>query len=733
MIAKPHDMPSPGPRRGARTPRFPDRLLAEAVRAYERDGNEPLDEPAAVQAAAAASGGDAERWIVERARSLSIAGPIHEALRKIHRTTVLVLVLIGVVAILAGAGAARAAFGGREVNVFWGLSGLLGVQTLLLLVWALLMWRGAAALSGASLGGLVLGLGGRLARPLHRGRVHAAAFAGAAGVLGSGSIGRFTISAISHGAWVVFNSACVLLIVLMLSAWHYRFVWETTILSAETYAGLTRALAWLPRTLGFPVPEATQIAASEWAARPAGGDDEATRLAWSGFMVGTLVSYALLPRLFLFMLCLGGALRARRRFRLDADRPGYVRLRARLVPSSARIGIVDPEGAMPGLDESAAAAAAPAGRPGGGAPAFLGLEIDPGGAPWPPVVNGVRAADLGLVDASGDRRRVLEALAAAPRAPRAVVVVCSLTTTPDRGHRAFLAQLVHAAGAPVGLVLTGGETMRRRGDGAVVEGRVDDWRRLAGEAGVGGNRVVEVDLEHLTEASRANLAGLVGTAPVGAAPAPTRQVERAFALIVDHLHSWPAEPGPAERAELHREIALLHRAEHASWRSFLRAPSLDRLRADPAAALRAGAERVAGLLPPRLRASPRWAAAGAAAGALGCVAAATLVAPAAIGALPVWSSLGAVVAAVAGALPGVSRAGREASASSSRDEAVRAAAMFALLLELQGRPEAQITRVLDRTAGGDEGPGIGEVRAARAWLEGLRHRLDLALAAEEGA
>ena len=58
-----------------------------------------------------------------------------------------------------------------------------------------------------------------------------------------------------------------------------------------------------------------------------------------------------------------------------------------------------------------------------------------------------------------------------------------------------------------------------------------------------------------------------------------------------------------------------------------------------------------------------------------------------------------------------------------------AAALFAVLLELQGRDEATISRVLDRTF-----EGGGEVPAAqvRAFLDEIRHRLDLALAAEGG-
>ena len=310
------------------------------------------------------------------------------------------------------------------------------------------------------------------------------------------------------------------------------------------------------------------------------------------------------------------------------------------------------------------------------------------------------------------------------------MVVCSLTTTPDRGHRSFLDELTRAAGAPVCLVLTGGDALRRRGDGGQAGARVEDWRRLARSAGIGSDRVLEADLDHLTDVTESELARLVGTATGG--PAAARRIEPAFDLVVEHLDRWPGVPEPKAQAELHRQIASLYRREQESWRAFLGAPA--ELGGDVTAALRAGADRVVELLPSRLRMHPAWVAAGAVAGALGCVAAAALLAPAAITALPVWSALGAVVGAVTGASAARKddrRSAGQTDAEIGRADAVRAAALFALLLELQGHPEATITRILDRAIDGeDEGPGPATTEEVRRWLAGVRHRLDMALAEE---
>jgi hypothetical protein len=233
--------------------------------------------------------------------------------------------------------------------------------------------------------------------------------------------------------------------------------------------------------------------------------------------------------------------------------------------------------------------------------------------------------DLGLVDDRQDRQRILEQLSAPDAGPSMVVIVCGLTTTPDRGHGAFVDQVRQASGSPVALVLTGGEAFRRRGDSGLLEGRVEDWRALASDAGVTAEHVMELDLDHLTDASVAGLAELVGAGHGEVSGA--RRIESAFDLIADHVHRWKGDPDDKQRAKLHEAIAALYRSELSSWQTALGATA-ERLKDDLAGGLRSGAEGVVRVLPQRLKADARWIAAGAAAGALGCVAAAAFAAPA---------------------------------------------------------------------------------------------------------
>ena len=64
-------------------------------------------------------------------------------------------------------------------------------------------------------------------------------------------------------------------------------------------------------------------------------------------------------------------------------------------------------------------------------------------------------------------------------------------------------------------------------------------------------------------------------------------------------------------------------------------------------------------------------------------------------------------------------------------EAVAGAALFVLVLELQGRGETAITRLIDQVAGADEPPVMVDAESAQVWLDALRHRLEQALVLED--
>jgi hypothetical protein len=702
------------------------RLLAEAIRLHEDAQGRLINEPQA-DARARQIEGDLESRIIVRAQSLSIASSLMVAFHQLRNAFSLVIAIGLVMAAIAGATAAQVALGTQvnvPVNFFWVLGSILGVQTITLILWLIVITLKPGAIPTSSLGGIAFTVGRRIAQWLHKGPLHIAAFQAMGLVYARTAIGRWTLSAISHAFWLSFLTGCLALVILILSTKHYSFAWETTILSERTYIALTRTIAGLPEILGFMTPDARQIADSHW---PQNTESfEESREAWSGLLIGSIIAYGILPRAILLLLCLLIRQRAAVRFRLDMTLPGYRRLQSRLMPTAKSIGVVDPDTApeVARIEPSKAKEEALQANTQGPV-AIMGLEIDPPGSSWPPL-NEVEWLDLGFVDSRTERHRALEQITSATVAPRLIVVVCSVAVTPDRGTRSFVSELQRVSHIPVVLALTEGQRLRERGDGERIKQRIEDWRRLAADAQVSAERVIEVDLDHLTEASSNKLAAIVGThaCPVSHA----RHIEQSFALIVKHVEHWAGEPSVEQQAELHRAIAGLYRGEHQSWQTLLRARVSEG--GHKVEQLKTSANRMVALLPERLRGSPRWLAAGAMAGAMGCIAASALVAPAAITALPAWAGLGAAVSAI------IHLSGNSTSTDASRSAtvdlsgAVSSAALFALLLELQGYDEVTITRIIDRIALEEDLPAIDNAAGTRQWLDTLRHRFDLALIAE---
>ncbi|HVP73330.1 MAG TPA: DUF2868 domain-containing protein [Phycisphaerales bacterium] len=731
--------------------RFRDRLLAEASAAWEQLETAPVADHEANDLARQFEG-DFEHRLVRRAAALPAASTLADALHHVRSAVGLMIIAALIAALLGGIATARAVLGvprDEPVNIFHVLAATLLPQLALLALWLIVIFLPRSSgplLSIASLGGLVVRGGQWLAQRIHPGRAYAAAVAGLSRAFLRGGLGRWTFSSISHALWLAFNVGCLGMLVFLLSTRQYTFAWETTILSAETYRPLTHAVAALPKTSGFISPSDEQIASSRWEGVPL-QQSEGTSQAWSSLLVGSIVVYGLAPRLLLLGLSLGQRRTAKSRYRLDVDRPEFARLRGVLEPPAAMLGVVDADAGAraPVSPPRAARASGTMKRAAGGLPAIVGFELprSTDGNAWPPAVHGVRWHDLGMVDTREERQRAVAELSRAAQEPASLVIVCSLTTTPDRGVSTFLADLAGTVAHPPAIVLTGGQRLRERQTAdspesdhsrtSSFDARLADWRIVAGAAGIPEARMIEVDLDHLTQTSQSRLAAIAGASESVAAH--ERRIEPAFDLIARFAADAAAGKHMSDASALsvlHTEIARLYSDSAPRWRTLLRVPenAAALMPQNLGERLTAGARRFVDFMPDRLKRSPKWLAAGASAGALGCIAAAAMISPIAISALPIWSGLGAAIAAVM--QPTGTKAQAEVNGERSSggiDAAMRSAALFAMLLEMQGYQERTITRVLDAVVTDNDNANIDASRA-RLWLNDLRHRFDLALAKE---
>jgi hypothetical protein len=399
--------------------------LTETIRLREEHAG-PLDDLEANRLARAA-GGDLPSRIARRALWLAERDELTAALKHWLQGARLALVLLMIFAVLSGAGLAFAALGQTPVNVFWALGSLLGINMILLLSWALgLIFAGE---HGVTLGRLWLWLSEKFARDAKAAQLAPALLL----LLQRKKLNRWALGALVNGLWLLAMLSALILLLTLMATRRYGFVWETTILGADTFIHVTQALGYLPSLLGFNVPTEEMIRASGDRAL----DIESARQAWATWLVGVLVVYGVLPRLLLALLCLWRWNSGKAALRLDLNLPGYAQLRERLMPTSERLGVNDPEPAQLHRVESNIGERASEGA------LLVAIELDEQ-RPWPPALP-KNVSNAGILDSRESRHKLLEQLSRFP--PARLAIACDPRRSPDRGSLALIAELARNAGA----------------------------------------------------------------------------------------------------------------------------------------------------------------------------------------------------------------------------------------------------------------------------------------------
>ncbi len=708
---------------------YEDRRLALAAALWFADGGWSVqtDLAESITRAKETAGGDEARL-----KAFAERIPAKEALRtalnrfaSIERWLVAAIAGFAAMAGLASAHVLLDADRTTPVNVLWLLGVLLGPQLILLLAMIVVGWLASSG-SGISIAGsLVMNAWRWIVLKVARSPEDAAAATATLKSM-SGRMMNWRVGFISSLAWTLFNLASIGSLIWVLSTHQYTFCWESTWLSDNSAATVIKIFFAGPEAIGVGSVDDTAIASSRFdPSHPESFamQDEATRRMWAGLAVGAVAVYGFAPRALLAAMCLALWRRARQQGRIDSAEPAVAALLARISPTAINEGIrvkADPgEGALLPPVESESADRRPIGPP-----AVFRLEVPAEEWSARPFRS---AADLGPADSRDDRARVLKVLADGAYRPQRIIAVAPFTSNADRGIGAFLQSIHHAADAPLTILLTGGQAQRTRGGATSVEGRLETWQALAKSI---GTRVstMEVDLNHLTETSRAAIESLVA----GESTMGSHRSRLADALEVISLRSaeWKHAPSVEEQGRLHRKIAELYRNQSGSWLESIANKGTGLSASDMVSA----GERVLKLLPPSMRLDPRWLLAGAAAGALSCVAAAMTLSPAVIAGLPVWSMAGAAVSTVMKALKKPMEPVDDSDDQAIGD-VVRSAALAAVLYEAQGLPEAAIGRVLEQAFNGTgdpckPDPALGRSRQIEHWLAGVNVRAAEALSRE---
>lgn len=652
-----------------------------------------------------------------RLDSIASAQDAGDSLRKTIKgirgwKTALVIILMVLFSASGGLAAAGSLETGESglVNIFWLLGVVLGIQTILLLLWILLAIPGGGLLRRFSGGSLMISAIGTIARTftptgaknrIGRRRNIEAAAAAVMHVDFGGARTRWALSSITHLGWTVFNLGLLIAMLVILSVQRFDFGWETTIGNDAAFKEVGRVVSIAPAALGFTVPSEETFASarieSTTKAQPETPPSaEIDRKAFSGLLVGSVVVYGLAPRFILFVFCFAMWKRAIRRWRPDTGSAGFAPLRRWSDPSAVEVEIVLERSLSAEADREVTGTTLR--RTSGSA--ILGLELEPPSCGWPPPC-GATIVDLGVLSSREDRNACIRRIEVAETAPARMVVVVNLMTTPDNGMSRIVERL-HAAsdGALLKMVLTGGERFRRRVDAGGLAQRITDWRAIVDAPEIGGE-VVELDLDHLTAETRARLAEVV--TGKGRPELPEDQgrmvtLDAAFAEIAVHSRNWHGVPDQKELLALQRAVSSCAGAD--SQDRLIGIPDLTTIASDPAQALDQAAKRMKDLLPNDLKNSAKWCAVGATVGTLACLVTAGSVAPVVLSALPAWLATGAFSGGVLGLLQKDSEGTSEPDekeVASLRGEIIAAAALHAILLSMQGRGERAIQETLEKT------------------------------------
>lgn len=403
----------------------------------------------------------AKRLIQDNALDTALQQP-HKQYRRAHHICLATGVILG------GLAASQAVSGeSSTLNIYWLLAVLLGFNTISLLLWLSGVMLNLQSLSS----GIVAQLASWLPyRQKKEPTVASLAIQSWWESCLTGEVGKWRVSVLTHKFWLAYLAAGMVLLILLMLAKQYNFIWGTTLLPDNTLPKLTQILGAPLEAMGLTIPSDPQTIASRIGVIK---QDTETRTAWANFLIGVLLVYGFFPRL--LMLGVSRILQAwsERRFRLDLYLPYYIDLRQRLMAREIRAEIVD-------ADPMAGVKPAEVARPPenltlpANAQAF-GIELDQT-THWPESIT----CRINIVDQqSQDEAKALISNLNGP-----LVLGVAAHRLPDRGVQRLIKELVDSSDKKPWLILLS------KPASPVSSAREFAWFRLAEVCGIPAEHVI---------------------------------------------------------------------------------------------------------------------------------------------------------------------------------------------------------------------------------------------------
>ena len=409
---------------------FRDFALAHAVRLMEEAGS--LDDAGEMTSALARQTTEQGR-ILERARLLGARLGLLQDWARLRTALWIAAALMLLLAYALSGGLLTKALGtGQTINAAMAFMAVLAVPMLTFVVW--LAWSLAGAASGGasapwSLGQVMLGLAARM--PGLHGQHSLNLLRGIHGALRDNRLGLWLFGALSHALWALAFTLMLVTLLLLFSFQSFQLTWETTILNAAFFERFLDITGWLPRLLGFVVPDT--VAVHRGGAAVVNGASPSLPIAL--WLLACTLLYGWLPRVMALIVCAWVLFRRLGHLRVDTSDPYFRQITARFAAMAPAV-VVDEEHAAP--REPGRLFRTPV--PGQSLPrVLLGFEL-PADMPWP-VAELAASADQvhNIAGSMSERLQLLAELASGP--PGRVLIVCSAAASPDRGAERFVRQV----------------------------------------------------------------------------------------------------------------------------------------------------------------------------------------------------------------------------------------------------------------------------------------------------
>ena len=244
-------------------------------------------------------------------------------------------ICLAVAVILGGLAASQAVSESSTLNIYWLLAVLLGFNMISLLLWISGITLNLQSLSSGVVAQLASWLPYR-----HKKDPTVASLASQAWWESclTGDVGKWRISVLTHKFWLTYLTAGMTLLILLMLAKQYNFIWGTTLLPDSSLPRLTQILGTPLEAMGLKIPDNLQIVASRTGMKKQNAE---TRTAWATFLIGALLVYGIFPRLLVLGLSLVMQKWSERRFRLDLYLPYYIELRQRLTAREVKAEVID--------------------------------------------------------------------------------------------------------------------------------------------------------------------------------------------------------------------------------------------------------------------------------------------------------------------------------------------------------------------------------------------------------